>query len=149
MLLHFYVQGKPLDSGEHQDASYWDWISTITHDSLNNLTWDEVVAWTKECGSDLAEKSKNVFRYVSGAPSPPTPSAMTGVAPNHDTVETKQEDGGFFGLFSALRQARGPSVSKSAEGEARMWTEGEVHAELIRVGAYVCSARSISDYYEE
>jgi import inner membrane translocase subunit TIM21 len=98
------------------------------------MTLDEAIAWTKDRACDAWDRSIGAFRYLSGAPLPPTS------LPEHQPVDMKKPQKkdstrwGLVGMFSSLRSSRVGSTEidvKRADGE--MWTEGEVHADLIRV----------------
>lgn len=140
MLLNFYVQGKPPGSpvlSKDPSKSYFDsvvhWMGSTTS-TLSKLTLDEAVAWTKDRLSLAWGRSKEIFKYLSGTPLPPLSFPES---PSMDLKESKKaENSGWsvVGLFSGLRSKRAgsPEVNlKRADGE--LWTDGEVHADLIRV----------------
>lgn len=138
MILNFYVQGKPPGSVSflHKDPSesYVDAVVHWTGDkasALSKLNFDEAVEWTKDRTTGIWERSKGVFRYLSGAPLPPLSLPDS---PPVDVKEAKPESTGrsLFGMFSGLRGTRtNSSESKRMNGE--LWTDGEVHADLVRV----------------
>jgi mitochondrial import inner membrane translocase subunit TIM21 len=141
MILNFYVQGKPPGSSStsHNDPpeSYLNTVERWTRDKvslLSELTLNEAVEWTKDRALNVWERSKGAFRYLSGAPLPPV---SLPVYPTEDIMETKKAKSkgwSFIGMFSGLRGNRTGSTEtnvKRAHGE--MWTDGEVHADLIRV----------------
>ncbi|KAG1829230.1 hypothetical protein DFJ58DRAFT_719715 [Suillus subalutaceus] len=121
MLLNFYVQGSS-SAKSAQQADEEAGPSYI--ESLSSLTLDETIALAKEKLESIGQSAKRAFRYLSGdvAPSPaPHPQLSTNDSQEN---ERKQEKGmwSFAGLFSGLKGRRS-GVS---------WTEGEVHADLVR-----------------
>ncbi|KAG2368756.1 TIM21-domain-containing protein [Suillus spraguei] len=128
MLLNFYVQGsssaKPTQQADEAGPSYIE--------SLSSLTLDETIALVKDKLESFGKSAKRAFRYLSGdvAPSPaPHPQPSTNV---NQGSERKQEKGmwSFAGLFSGLKGRR--SVAEGAGDSDVLWTEGEVHADLVR-----------------
>lgn len=120
MFLSFYVQGSSsTSSAPDEDKSQW---------VLDELTYDDI----KEKVWSLADSTKRAFRFLSG-------DVVLPREVPHPVDEEKQEERerneerslwGITGLFKGLRRWRPP-------GEASMdtdvvWTEGEVHAELVR-----------------
>jgi len=140
MILNFYVQGKPPGSSSalHNDPSE-PYLNDIVHwtgdkaSLLSELTLDEAIEWTKDKASNAWDRSKKAFRYLSGAPLPPISLPER---PPVDVKEPKKAESrgwSFVGMFSGLRVNRAGSTEtnvKRADGE--VWTDGEVHADLIR-----------------
>lgn len=136
MILHFYVQGRPLGSDTLPSESYIEAVRRWTEDltsRLSDLSWDEAVAWSKQRASFTWDETKRTFKYLIGSPTPPSPS-VDSVSP--ELKDTKREKGGAWqltGMFSSLKGAKGGPTESRAEAESRAFTEGEVHADLIRV----------------
>jgi len=101
--------------------------------ALSQLTLDECIEWMNECAADMRATSKQLFRYLSGTPLPPPPLHTT-PRPRESEVSEKNEGNpwSFAGLFSGLR---GPKTGRPDPpvDSGQVWTEGEVHAELIMV----------------
>jgi import inner membrane translocase subunit TIM21 len=136
MLLHFFISCKP-GSVTPPDSSYLDSAIQWTHDKvsvISDLTLDKSITWSKQFSSDILERSKELFRYLSGAPLPLSPVSPT--LPDSTTVVQKEEIStwSFANLFSGLRGLKGgPTAELLREAEGQVWTDGEVHADLIRV----------------
>jgi len=140
LILNFYVQGKSLGSSStltnNPSEPYFDtavhWTGDIAS-LLSQLTREEAVEWAKEQALNAWERSKRVFRYLSGTPLPPISLLEH---PPVDVKESKKAESGgwsFVGIFSALRGSSAGSTEtnvKRADGE--MFTDGEVHAALVR-----------------
>ncbi|KAF7978924.1 hypothetical protein HWV62_44462 [Athelia sp. TMB] len=138
MILNFYVKGKPPGStpflSKDPSDSYIDAMTSWAGDKLaifSELDFDEAVEWTKDRATSMMERSKGLFRYLSGAPMAP----LSLPEPLHmEAKETKKPEGtgwSLIGMFSGLRGTRtNPSESTRSNGE--LWTEGEVHADLVR-----------------
>ncbi|KAG1885609.1 TIM21-domain-containing protein [Suillus subluteus] len=129
MLLNFYVQGSS-SAKSAQQADEEAGPSYI--ESLSSLTLDETIALAKEKLESIGQSAKRAFRYLSGdvAPSPaPHPQLSTNDSQEN---ERKQEKGmwSFAGLFSGLKGRR--SVAEGGGDSGVSWTEGEVHADLVR-----------------
>jgi import inner membrane translocase subunit TIM21 len=81
----------------------------------------------------MLDTSKQLFKYLSGATIPPSPISP---APSLDSKVPQKESVGswsFAGLFSGLRGLKGgPTAESLREAEGQAWTDGEVHADLIR-----------------
>ncbi|KAF8203217.1 TIM21-domain-containing protein [Pholiota molesta] len=125
MIMTFYVQGRP--EGEvaaPSEASYLEeaseWIQDRTK-TLSELSFDEAVEWSKESTKRVYEKAIRAFKYLSGAPLP-TPSLPA----------MSKEGWGLTGMFSSLKSAKKSNGSTTAMRSGRHFTEGEVHADLIK-----------------
>jgi len=141
MLLNFYVQGKPPGSTSNPSISYLDtvvhWIEN-TRSALSELTIDEAVAWTKDLVSDAWGRSKEVFRYLSGAPLPPLSVPEPLPVDVKESKKTESSGWSVVGLFSGLKGKRsGPSEMSLRRAHGEMWTDGEVHADLVRVRSFL------------
>lgn len=146
MILNFYVKGKPPGSTSflNKDPSE-SYLNAVTHWTeaklaiLSRLDFDDAVEWTKDRATGVSEKSKGLFRYLSGAPV--TPSSLPEPL-QMEVKEPKKSEStswSFVGMFSGLRGTRtNSSDSMRTNGDA--WTDGEVHADLVRVGPHSSSA---------
>jgi import inner membrane translocase subunit TIM21 len=140
MIMTFYVQGRP--EGEvaaPSEASYLEeaseWIQDRTK-TLSELSFDEAVEWSKESTKRVYEKAIRAFKYLSGAPLP-TPSlpAMSSESEKQESAKSEEKKGwGLTGMFSSLKSAKKSNGSTTATRSGRHFTEGEVHADLIKVG---------------
>ncbi|KAG0703144.1 TIM21-domain-containing protein [Suillus ampliporus] len=128
MLLNFYVQGSSAKSAHRIDEE----AGPSYIESLSSLTVDETIAYAKEKLESIGESARRAFRYLSGdiAPSPAPHPQLS--AKEHQETERDQEKGlwSFAGLFSGLK-GRG-SATEGAGDSGILWTEGEVHADLVR-----------------
>ena len=138
MLLNFYVQGKPPGSSSQStdpSKSYFDAVANWTGEratALSDLTFDEAVEWTKDRANTAWEKSKGAFRYLSGEPLPQASLPASTPADVEESNKAESSRWSFVGMFSGLRGRRMVSNGGNRTG-GEMWTEGEVHADLIRV----------------
>jgi len=136
MLIHFFVSCKPGLNTSPSESTYLDTVIQWTQNKasvFSDLTLDKSIAWTKHLASDMLEKSKRLFKYLSGATIPPSP--IPSPQPLDPKVIQKEGAGAwsFAGLFSGLRGLKGgPTVELLREAEGQIWTDGEVHADLIR-----------------
>jgi import inner membrane translocase subunit TIM21 len=130
MLLNFYVQGSS-SAKSAQQADEEAGPSYI--ESLSSITLDEAIALAKDKLESIGQSAKRAFRYLSGdvAPSPvPHPQLSTN---DNQENDREQEKGmwSFAGLFSGLKGRR--NVAEGVGDSGVSWTEGEVHADLVRV----------------
>ncbi|KAJ7042598.1 TIM21-domain-containing protein [Mycena alexandri] len=126
MFLNFYIQSEP------KKASFSESISGWTQEKLSLLTeisMDDFLTWTQDRASVAWDRSKDAFKFLSGAPSPPPPADM-GILDTKNP-EKKEESGGFMGMFSSLRGPR-TSVESRPEDDGRTFSEGEVHANFVK-----------------
>lgn len=132
MFLNFYIQSEPTKASFSESLSGWtqDKLSLLTEMSL-----DDLVAWTKESASGAWDRSKEAFKFLSGAPAPP-PQTDAWSADAKDAERKEETRGGFMGMFSSLRGPRGTSVESRPEADGRVFSEGEVHANFVKVRRY-------------
>jgi import inner membrane translocase subunit TIM21 len=139
MLLNFYVQAsskKKLDSGYFDRAKSWIL-------GLDMMSFDESVAWSIDQAFTFWDKGKRAFRYLSGAPLPPLPlSTPPRSSPEEDSKRNESSTGvwSFTALFSGLRGRRSEAVVGSRnpkQPDGSVWTDGEVHADLVRVHIFL------------
>lgn len=136
MILTFYIQGRPEGAAPlPSEIGYYEAFSRWIQDSLAHvpeLSLDDAMRWTKDQAECLWERSKQNFKYLSGAPvvSPSLPSA----AEQEKQAEKSEENKGWnvAGMFSSLKGSKGSS-GPLARADHRAFTEGEVHADLVRV----------------
>jgi import inner membrane translocase subunit TIM21 len=131
MFLNFYIQSQP------KKASYSESLSGWTQDkfsALTDMTLDDLIAWAQGSASVAWDRSKAAFKFLSGAPSPPSPTdkLMTDAG---EAERKEQSRGGFMGMFTSLRGPRGASVESRPEADGRVFSEGEVHANFVKVSA--------------
>lgn len=141
MLLDFYVQGRP--PGHDASSSESSYFKDLA-EWAQSLTLDESIEWAKHRGAIAQENLREAFKYLSGAPPSPSPPSA---APSQDRKEThiKEESTAwsFAGMFSSLKKSRGGLVETHSEPDGNGWTDGEVHADLIRVRTFL-SLKSIA-----
>ncbi|KAH9947703.1 TIM21-domain-containing protein [Amylocystis lapponica] len=134
MLLHFFIQGRPpgttLASVPEQESSYLDRARQWTTNAAE-MSFDEILESVRARGESALEATKRMFRFLSGDRVPRPPPAQ----PAQKEVVEKKESGwssGFTGLFSGLRgTAPGASGAHVDASDGNVYTEGEVHADLI------------------
>lgn len=153
MILSFYVKGKAEGATANSDLSYLEaadqWIQE-KYAILPDLKWEDAVDWSKERAQEMWDKSIRAFKYISGSPLPP-PSMTTSVAEQReDQVPEKKGRSAwdFVGVFSSLRSTAS-KASGSGKEDRRVFTEGDVHADLVKVRppyfACLCSADSFNN----
>ncbi|KAG6332333.1 hypothetical protein ID866_6761, partial [Astraeus odoratus] len=119
MFLSFYVQSSPSSSAT--DKSQWNL------DDITSLTYDDVKTKTRP----LVDSAKRAFRYLSGeAVPPPELSHPINNEKQKEKEKTEEHLWGLTSLFKGLRGGR-PAGEAAVEAGAT-WTEGEVHADLVR-----------------
>lgn len=137
----FYVQGRPPgEIAPPSNSSYLESVSEWAQHSLSRLSelsFDEVIAWSKQSGVNIWDKSIRAFRYLSGAPLPsphlpPMPSPEIKESPKKEVTSIWS----FAGVFSSLKRAKKTSNEKTSRQIGRSFTEGEVHADLVKVGDF-------------
>ena len=141
MIMTFYVQGRP--EGEitpPSDSSYFKSTSEWIQDrfsGLSELSFDEAIAWSKQSGVNIWDKSIRAFKYLSGAPLPPM---HVPTMPSPETKDSVQKEvttiWSFAGVFSSLKRAKKTSNEKTSRQSGRSFMDGEVHADLVKVGDF-------------
>jgi import inner membrane translocase subunit TIM21 len=149
MLLNFYVQAN--SHLPDQDANYLESASLWLNDAITNFSefsWQEARDWIKLHTRETVDSAKDLFRYLSGDPVPSKSAATRVSLPVSWKHESPTDNGkgfwsSFAGLFGSLRSGagKGPYEGALDTGHGSVWQEGEVHADLVRVG--VC--RSLRD----
>jgi len=138
MIMTFYIEGRPEGSTSFPaDIGYYEAFSLWAQEKaahLPELSLNETTTWIRDGAKNFWERSKQTFRYLNGAPmsKPPLPN------PGDQDKQTKSHEGqkrwNFAGMFSSLKGTRrGSDSSTSSRIESRTFTEGEVHADLVRV----------------
>lgn len=127
MLLNFYIQGSSLPSLQTEDEKDSQWTSYV--DSLASLTFEDV----KEKTSRFTDLARSAFQYLRGDTVPTVILPATTDKEKNKGQERTEENSwwGLTGLFSGLRGRKSHDVGSHGTGTA--WTEGEVHADLVRV----------------
>jgi len=140
MLLNFYVQANPHPPDSHTYfESVSSWVkSAVT--SLPELSWQEAKNLGMRHARETAASAKDLFRYLSGDPTPPQPVVTSVTFPEPVKQELSRDDrksfwSSFAGLFGSLRggSGTGPQEGTPEAAHSRVWHEGEVHADLVRV----------------
>lgn len=132
----FYVQGRPPGIDVPQsESSFFQSMTEWAKDKisvLSELTLDESIAWTQEHTATLVDRTKRLFKYLSGAPPPPPPLPTL---PSNAMEQRKSENSAwnFAGMFSSLKGSRGGQAESKPPSDGRVFTDGQVHASLIRV----------------
>ncbi|KAG9314595.1 TIM21-domain-containing protein [Chiua virens] len=127
MLLNFYVQGSssaslPVkDEKDCQEASYIDILTTLTFEDI------------KEKMIPFIESARSAFKYLRGDNvSPVIHPAATDKEKDKDQERTEQHSWWeLTGLFAGLRGRTSHDEGSRVGGT--IWTEGEIHADLVRV----------------
>ncbi|KAG8913936.1 hypothetical protein FRC01_004303, partial [Tulasnella sp. 417] len=133
LLLHFYVEAAAPQSSSSEADSL---------PALSELTLDSVYEWSAETWNDVVDSSKRAFAYLVGIrladPQHPEQPRSPSSSPGRQTEIGKPAKDvstawSFAGLFSGLR---GMSTSSTDSSETHAthaeWTEGEVHADLVK-----------------
>ncbi|KAG5648213.1 hypothetical protein DXG03_006168 [Asterophora parasitica] len=137
MIMTFYVQGRPPGSASTpSEATYLETASDWAHEklsTLSDLTLDESITSIKERAYNVWDRTVRLFKYLSGAPiSPPALHPY----PSNTSEQQKSEESSawsFTGMFSSLKGSRGSSSEPKRAPDGRVHTDGQVHANFIRV----------------
>ena len=110
-----------------EDETDVQWASYV--ESLASLTFEDV----KEKMSPFIDSARSAFKYLRGDAVPSAiPPAATAKENSKDQEITGEDSWwGLTGLFSGLRGRRAHDGGSHGAGIA--WTEGEVHADLVKV----------------
>ena len=143
MLLNFYVQAN--SQLPDQDVSYFEsasgWLKNTTM-NLSEVSWQETKDWIMLQTRETVDYAKDLFRYLSGDPASTSRASQVSLqVPRKQEAPTGDEKGfweNFAGLFGSLRggSRKGPYEGTLDAGHGRVWQEGEVHADLVRVCLY-------------
>jgi mitochondrial import inner membrane translocase subunit TIM21 len=147
MLLNFYVQAN--SHSADQDASYFEsassWLNNAVTNFSSEFSWQETGEWITLHTRETIDSAKDLVRYLSGDPATSKSAAAQVSTPAPRKHESPSGDGkgfwsSFTGLFGSLRSGagKGPYEGALDTGRGSVWQEGEVHADLVRVG--VCSS---------
>ncbi|KAG8885642.1 hypothetical protein FRB97_000085 [Tulasnella sp. 331] len=132
LLLHFFVEST------HPDESYMGESSF----SLSDLSLPSAYEWSKGHASRAFDASKSAFAYLVGSNTPPREintrppgSSPTSTGVRHTDIGKSSTEGSsawsFAGLFGGIRTTN-VSTKKAAWEPAAQFTEGEVHADLVK-----------------
>ncbi|GBE78090.1 hypothetical protein SCP_0109720 [Sparassis crispa] len=142
MLLHFYVQGQSPGSSQaavefqSDSDSYMDsaigWAKGVAS-AMSEMTYDDLVETVSDRASRTLERAKRMFRFLSGDPVPkPLAPEPTKVAVKEEKKESQWTwTSGFTGLFAGLRTASKAADGRGNSPDGKLYTEGEVHADLV------------------
>lgn len=137
MIMTFYVRGEPEGTQvQETEATYLDSISSWMQNagaSLSDLSFDEAVEWSKEKGQTIWDKSIRAFKYLSGSPLPPQPLPKIPESEIQESKKTERSAWSFAGVFSSLKGPKSSAGETSVRSSGTQHTEGEVHADLIKV----------------
>ncbi|KIJ68678.1 hypothetical protein HYDPIDRAFT_173342 [Hydnomerulius pinastri MD-312] len=129
MLLNFYIQGSSTASASASAATDEEEIQWADYvESLTALTMDDVKAKV----TPVVDSAKRAFRYLSGdiVPSPVSPLVTE---KDQGKEQEKGEEGSLWGLTGLFAGLRGRRSHGEGSGDTSVaWTEGEVHADLVR-----------------
>ncbi|THV06073.1 hypothetical protein K435DRAFT_744372, partial [Dendrothele bispora CBS 962.96] len=136
MIMNFYIQGR--EPGAHYETSdsYVEAVTTWIQDKsshISGMNYDEAVEWTKERSMHLWDKFHRSFKYLIGAPVPPPSVLNPSSASEQEHKDEKNSSWQWTGLFSSLRKTRGGSSDAVSEYNGKVYTDGEAHADFIRV----------------
>jgi import inner membrane translocase subunit TIM21 len=142
LFLHFYVSGrapgsvKSDPSVSYADAAL-DWIEEGAQAIGKTVRDGAVLQWARETADAAATSARDTFRYVTGQPIHPSPRKPPDALHNQEeeAAENNAATGwGLAGLFQGLRGAlRTQSVDTDSRHDRRTFTDGEVHADFVRV----------------
>lgn len=137
MILNFFVEGhaphaerrRSLGERGYADAAL-DWVNEGAI-RVSELTLGDV----REQLRGAWDATKGAIRYVSGDPAPRVeyPATAAPVREEHGGKRSESSRWSFAGLFSGLRGVRGGPTDAEVQAEGQTYTEGEVHADLVRV----------------
>ncbi|KAG7099518.1 hypothetical protein E1B28_001361 [Marasmius oreades] len=140
MFMNFYVQAR--SPGSIVSDSYYDSFENWIRDSVasfSEMSYEDMVQWTKDHSSATWERFQRSFKYLTGAPLSPASASTT---PSSQTDSEWQQPPSTLsqltGLFSSLR--RTPTSTTDNRQSGQIFTEGEVHADFVRNndGYFVC-----------
>lgn len=133
LLLNFYVKGS--DATATQE-SHMDMIRRWKSE-LTSWSWDmdsnSCIQSMQEHIQNVFERSRNLFRFLSGESSPVPVAPLTR---KPDIQEEKKEQSwswGVTGLFSGLKGSVKNTGAYNDLPDGKMYEEGEVHVDLVMV----------------
>lgn len=135
MILSFYVEGKP-PGYQGADASYLGQLSTWFNETMTTLadmSLEQLQNSVKQHATDVMDGSRNIARYLSGKPALPERSAdQTSDTTPESGAEKSKSSWGFSSLFGSLLSIKGTQSLGTSHAGGPVYTEGEVHADLIK-----------------
>ncbi|KAG6829292.1 hypothetical protein H0H92_005046 [Tricholoma furcatifolium] len=139
MIMTFYVHGSPPGSDTVvSDASYLEAASDWAQQKLSQaseLTFEESIEWTQNYAHTVWDKARWLFKYLAGAPLPSPSSPPQPEKALEANKDEKSSAWSFAGMFSAIQGTKGSSSRSESKNalDGQLYTEGEVHADFIRV----------------
>lgn len=139
MIMTFYVQGSaPGTHSVSPEASYFDIASEWAKDKaavMSELTLEESQKWAEERTQRLWDRTKQLFRYLSGSPMPPPPLPSYPDAKLESMKPEESNGWSFAGMFGSLKGTKGSTspTGTTTDVDGRTFTDGEVHAQFVRV----------------
>ena len=146
MVMTFYVQGRP--DGERvppSEQSYFDSATAWIQDKaviLSECSFDDALSFLKENAKNVWNNSIMAFKYLSGDPLPPSPLHIPQPVQNEEKKHT-DSTWSFAGIFSSLKRTRAFTPESKPLISGKKFTEGEVHADLVKV--CLCTRSRIRD----
>lgn len=134
LLLNFYVQSRASDPNPSTTSSDQSYVTSIGNwiKHVSEISWDEA----KETAESVSESAHRLVRYLAGKPEPARPRAATSVEETKEKEKGKEKGSwwGLAGVFGGLRNSLGGGVHEGVERsvDGRVWTDGEVHADLVK-----------------
>ncbi|KAI0757272.1 TIM21-domain-containing protein [Daedaleopsis nitida] len=132
MLLNFYVQGRPPGSSETYDVPEDDvGVFARSMRRIQGMSFEEMQEEVTKRAHRLTEMWRGMFRFLTGEEvARPSPQA----APVQQQEVVKEEKGwvsSVAGLFSGIKGSTRSSVPSTDASNGPLFSEGEVHADLI------------------
>ncbi|KAF8975520.1 TIM21-domain-containing protein, partial [Cyathus striatus] len=135
MIMTFYVQGKPEGFAPASDDGYFDSIlgwAQEKYSILSDASLNDAIDWSKGRSTAIWEQGKRAFKYLSGTPIPPPEMPALSLEESKDVKKEESGRWGFAGMFTSLKGGRSGSTEKVSRLDGKTFTEGEVHADLVR-----------------
>lgn len=145
MFLHFYVSGQlPGTSKATSNPSIskadaaLDWLDQRLVAIGKTVREGAVSVWARDRVDQFSSWARDTFRYVTGQPVQPSSPSLPRTRIQQQSETGKEDVGTGWGLAGLFRGLRGAVRSESAEADfrhdQRIFTDGEVHADFVRVG---------------
>jgi mitochondrial import inner membrane translocase subunit TIM21 len=135
---------------EHLYLNFWIETTAPSQASLTSWagfddwewTMDHISQWTHHQSEILWRKSRSVFAMLVGESPPGSLPSPVPSPPSPPTTQPKERKSSWFalaGLFSSVRSSR--VMAETRKADPVIYTAGEVHVDLIRVGASQVTGR--------